>query len=67
MYFSTPILHGFILLLIFSAVLAAQKRDDSGMPSNANLSQNFAFEQITIAHDLPHNTVRCTFLKESVK
>jgi len=55
---STPILHGFIFLLIFSSALAAQKRNDTGMTTNADLSQNFAFEQLTIEHGLPHNTVR---------
>ena len=56
---STQILHGFILLVIFSSPSAAQDRDKQDMPINTEASQNFAFEQLTIAHGLPHNTVRC--------
>ncbi len=56
---STPILHDFIFLLIFSSAAAGQKSDNKGMTNNAEASQNFAFEQLTIAHGLPHNTVRC--------
>lgn len=55
---STLILHGFICLAIFSSALVAQKRAETGMTGNANLRQNFAFEQLTIEHGLPHNSVR---------
>jgi len=54
-----PILQGFICLLLFSAAAAGQKSDNKGMSINTEASQNFAFEQITIEHGLPHNTVRC--------
>lgn len=58
MRYSTQILHSFVFLLIFSIAFAVQKRADTGMTINAELSQSFAFEQLTIEHGLPHNTVR---------
>jgi ligand-binding sensor domain-containing protein len=56
---SNPILHCFILLLICSSAAAGQKSDNKGMTTNAEASQNLAFEQITIEHGLPDNAVRC--------
>lgn len=56
---STPLCYGFICLLIFSSAATAQKSKNKGMTINTEASQNFAFEQLTIEHGLPHNAVRC--------
>lgn len=56
---STQILHGFVFLLIFSSAGAAQDRNKQKLSSNIEASQDFPFEQFTIAHGLPSNDVRC--------
>jgi ligand-binding sensor domain-containing protein/signal transduction histidine kinase len=48
-----------LLLAIFSFALHAQNHEASPISSLAARSLNFQFEQLTIQHGLPHNTVRC--------
>jgi len=66
MHTLTKLLCSFLSLpSIFSLALPAQQNDavqksaDQDKASHANLSQNFKFERLTIAHGLPHNRVMC--------
>jgi len=52
-------LHGFIPLLIFSSVCAAQNRDKQDMPGNTEAGQNFQFEHLSTAQGLSDNNVTC--------
>jgi ligand-binding sensor domain-containing protein len=51
--------YSFLFPAILPLALSAQNHHTSPVCSQTAQSQNFQFEQLTIAHGLPHNTVRC--------